>query len=87
MGERTSDEVYTCNADRQAIPDRIEIPGGRRMDKRKTDAIASELDDLIVDVEELREEADGTSRRPLEETQTALERAREALDDAGDSEQ
>ena len=55
------------------------------MDERTKNGIASDIDDLIVDVEELQEDAnkpDVATR--LKRTQSILERAAETLDEVDD---
>ena len=55
------------------------------MDHRKLEELASDLDDFLIDVDELKGQSDGPDDESLDKIAGALDDARDAVDDIGDS--
>jgi hypothetical protein len=53
---------------------------------RKLDKVAGDLDDLSIEVEELKEQPAGPDRESLDKITTALDAARDAVDEIADAE-
>ena len=56
------------------------------MDFKKLDELSSGLDDLMVTVDELKDESDSTDRKQLDEVHKAIETASETVDEIDDAE-
>ena len=54
------------------------------MINRKLEEVASDLDDLLIDVDELKDQSDGPDNESLDRTAAALDLARDAIDDIAD---
>jgi len=76
-----------CRRSREQI-DRAVMNEGLDMNRtnRKLEEVASDLDDLSIDVDELKEQPDGPDPESLDEIADALDTARDAVDDIADSE-
>lgn len=55
------------------------------MPPRKLDEVAADLDDLTTDVEELHEQTDDVDTEKLNDVRSALERAKDIIDDIAES--
>jgi hypothetical protein len=53
---------------------------------RKLDEVAGDLDDLSIEVDELKEQPAGPGRESLDKITDALEAARDAVDEIADAE-
>jgi hypothetical protein len=53
---------------------------------RKLDEVAGDLDDLSIDVDELKEQPAGADRQSLDKIANAIEAARDAVDEIADAE-
>jgi hypothetical protein len=53
---------------------------------RKLDEVAGDLDDLTIEVDELKEQPQGADRGSLDKIADALDAARDAVDEIADAE-
>lgn len=76
---------------KRAAGDRAHYDGGYErvsegpMPSRKVERIASDLDDISIELDELREESPSADAERLEEVKNALDRAGDVLDDVAES--
>jgi hypothetical protein len=56
------------------------------MTDRKLDEVAGDLDDLSIEVDELKEQPAGADRESLDKITAALNAARDAVDEIADAE-